>query len=83
MLLIAVSIVAILPVLFVAAMTLMLLRALPEPHATGHAGAPDDVEPRSRGRARFMASAGFVGAWLFALVIVGQTIPMVMLRPCD
>ena len=33
--------------------------------------------------ARFMVDSALAGSALFALVIIGQTIPMVMLRPCD
>ncbi|MGN6184444.1 MAG: hypothetical protein ACTHQM_12405 [Thermoanaerobaculia bacterium] len=81
--LIGVSIVLIVPVLLMGWMALALLRSMPEPHATGHAGAAEEIEPRPRGRARFMASSGLMGACLFALLILGQTVPMVMLRPCD
>ncbi len=40
-----------------------------------------DLDPPTR--ERFMATCAFLGALFFALVIVGQTIPAVMLRPCD
>jgi hypothetical protein len=83
LLLIVVSLVTTVPVVLMGFLALALLRSLPEPHPGGHAGAPEEVEPRPRGRARFMASSGLFGACLFALLIVGQTIPMVMLRPCD
>jgi hypothetical protein len=81
--LVLVSVIAIIPIGVMAWLALSILRSLPEPHPGGHSGAPEDVEPRARGRARFMASAGFAGSLLFALLIAGQTVPMLMLRPCD
>jgi len=33
--------------------------------------------------ARFMIDSALAGSALFALVIIGQTVPMLMLRPCD
>jgi hypothetical protein len=83
LMLVLVSIVALIPVAAMAWMALSILRSLPEPHPGGHSGAPEDVEPRPRGRARFMASAALGGSLLFALLIVGQTVPMLLLRPCD
>lgn len=57
--------------------------SIPHPFAGGAAGAPEEQEPRWEGRAKFMAAAAFFGGLFFALVIVGQTIPTVILRPCD
>jgi|SRR5215212_7041872 len=61
----------------------VLWQSWPDPYAGGGAGWPEDDEPRVRGRERFLALAGFVFSCLFALLILGQTVPMVLLRPCD
>jgi len=58
-------------------------QSIPRPYAGGAAGAPEEEEPRWEGRAKFMAAAAFAGSLFFALMILGQTIPTVMLRPCD
>ncbi|HKR62763.1 MAG TPA: hypothetical protein VJZ00_03440 [Thermoanaerobaculia bacterium] len=70
-------------VALIGAMTLAMWRANPDPHPTGAAGAPEEEEVRSNGRARFMAAAGFASACLFGLAILVHVIPMVVLRPCD
>lgn len=49
----------------------------------GGSGGPEEEEPRWMGRARFMAVCAFFGSIFFGLVIIGQTIPMFLLRPCD
>ncbi|HET7435457.1 MAG TPA: hypothetical protein VFN10_12185 [Thermoanaerobaculia bacterium] len=49
----------------------------------GGSGGSEDEEPRWIGRSRFMAVCAFFGSIFFALVIIGQTIPMFVLRPCD
>jgi hypothetical protein len=58
-------------------------QSIPRPYAGGGAGAPEEQEPRPEGRAKFMALAAFAGSLFFELVILGQTIPTVILRPCD
>jgi hypothetical protein len=60
-----------------------LWHSWPPPDAGGAAGWPEEKEPRWRGRARFMAASAFVSACYFALMIAGQTVPLVILRPCD
>jgi hypothetical protein len=57
--------------------------SLPDPYAGGAAGATDEEEPRTRGRERFLAVSAFVFSCLFALLVIGQTVPMLVLRPCD
>jgi hypothetical protein len=49
----------------------------PPPHVT------IDEEQPGRGRARFLAMMAFAGSCFFALVIIGQTVPFVILKPCD
>lgn len=60
-----------------------LWQSWPDPYAGGGAGKPEDEEPRIRGRERFFALAGFVLSCFAALLILAQTVPMVLLRPCD
>lgn len=60
-----------------------LWQSWPPPDAGGAAGWSEEKEPRWRSRARFMAAGAFVAACYFGLVILGQTVPLVMLRPCD
>lgn len=57
--------------------------SLPDPYAGGAAGAPEDAEPRQRGRERFLAVTGFVFSCLFILIVIGQSVPTILLRPCD
>jgi hypothetical protein len=80
---IIVTIVLLLGVAATGWMAFALWQALPDPLAGGGAGKPEDEEPRWRARARFMAFAGFLASGLFGLVIVGQSIPMLILRTCD
>jgi hypothetical protein len=61
----------------------VLWQSWPDPYAGGGAGAAENEEPRVRGRERFLALSAFVFSCLFAVMILGQTVPMVMLRPCD
>jgi len=58
-------------------------QSIPQPYAGGGAGGPEDEDPRPMTRAKFMAASAFFGSLFFALVILGQTIPTVMLHPCD
>jgi hypothetical protein len=58
-------------------------QSMPQPNAGGAAGGPEDEDPRPITREKFMAASAFFGSLFFALVILGQTIPTVMLRPCD
>lgn len=78
-----VSLVLLAVVLFTAARAYATWQSLPHPYAGGAAGAPEEQEPRWEGRAKWMAVTGFAGSLFFALVILGQTIPTVILRPCD
>jgi hypothetical protein len=43
----------------------------------------DPEESRHSQRAKFMALAAFAGSCFFTLLILGQTIPMFILRPCE
>lgn len=52
-------------------------------HARMPAHVPDPRETATHSRAHFMATSAYIGAWLFGLVIAGQTLPLVFLRPCD
>lgn len=70
-------------VLFTAMRAWTTWQSIPQPYAGGAAGAPEEQEPRWEGRAKFMAAAAFAGSLFFALVILGQTIPTVILGPCD
>lgn len=58
-------------------------QSLPDRYAGGGAGAPEEEEPRARGRERFLLISAFVASGLFTLMILGQTVHMLMLRPCD
>lgn len=78
----AVSLIALVPA-FTGWRAFVLWQSWPNPYAGGGSGAPEEEEPRTRGRERFMAIAAFVFSCLFVLMILGQTIPMFLLRPCD
>jgi hypothetical protein len=81
-LLLAVSLLVVVPA-FTGWRAYALWQSWPDPYAGGGAGAPEEVESRTHGRERFLALSAFVFACFFALMILGQTVPMVMLRPCD
>ena len=51
--------------------------------AHGGAGGNEDVEPRPRTRERFVTMAAFAASLFFALLVIGQTVPMILLRACD
>ncbi|HEX8172566.1 MAG TPA: hypothetical protein VF824_18670 [Thermoanaerobaculia bacterium] len=83
LLLLVVSAAALAPMIVNAFFAWTTWHSWPRPEAGGAAGLPEDEEPRWRSRARFMAATAFCASLLFGLVIAGQTLPMVMLRPCD
>lgn len=47
------------------------------------AGGPEESEPRWQGRTRFMLLVALINSIFFALVVIGQTIPTIVLRACD
>jgi len=51
--------------------------------AHGGAGGNEDVEPRPRSHDRFLTMSGLASSLFFALVIIAQSVPMLILRPCD
>jgi hypothetical protein len=61
----------------------MAMRELHTAMRDGGAGMNEDDEPRWRGRARFLVTAAFAASLFFALVVVGQTVPTLILRTCD
>jgi hypothetical protein len=83
MLLWLVSAVLILIPIFTGLAAFRFWHSLPDPYAGGAAGAPEEEEPRQRGRERFLAVVAFFFSCLFVVLILGQTVPMVVLRPCD
>ena len=82
LLLIAVSLLALIPI-FTGWRAYVWWRSLPDRYAGGGAGAPEEVEPRSRGRERFVLISAVVFSSFFVLMILGQTVHMFLLRPCD
>lgn len=57
---------------------------LAPPEASDHgAGGPEESEPRWQGRTRFMLLVALINSIFFAVVVIGQTIPMIVLRACD
>lgn len=82
LLLVAVSLLALVPIV-TGWRAFAWWRSLPDRYAGGGAGAPEEAEPRSRGRERFLLITAFVFSLFFVLLILGQSVHMFLLRPCD
>jgi hypothetical protein len=78
----AVSLLILIP-LFTGWRAFVLWQSWPDPYAGGGAGKPEDEESRLRSRERFLALSGFGMSCFMILLILGQSVHLFVLRPCD